>query len=282
MADYRVGRVDSPTVPIAVAVAASAAFPPFLSPLELELDPDEVKDSPGADLHLAPFTSQVVLTDGGVYDNLGLETVWKRYRTVLVSDGGGDTGAEGDPKRDWLRHTYRVLNLIDDQVRALRKKQVVDSYCAPAGRPEPPSGRVLGHPGGHRQVRARRRASGSVRKDDRSGEHGDAPQGAARRPPEAPHQLGLRRGRRRDPRARHQGGAGAGLALPGRDAMKARAASARRSPARLAPAVRARPGRRLTVIAQDPLLTAGGKSCDPRSRSRPRRWRPGRAVIAPV
>ncbi len=133
MADYRVGRVDSPTVPLAVAVAASAAFPPFLSPLELELEPDQVADSSGADLHLEPFTSQVVLTDGGVYDNLGLETVWKRYRTVLVSDGGGDTGAEGDPKRDWPRHTYRVLNLIDDQVRALRKQQVVDSFCAPAG-----------------------------------------------------------------------------------------------------------------------------------------------------
>ncbi len=133
MADYRVGQVDSPTVPLAVAVAASAAFPPFLSPLELELEPDDVKDLPGTDLHRAPFTNQVVLTDGGVYDNLGLETVWKRYRTVLVSDGGGDTGAEGDPKRDWLRHTYRVLNLIDDQVRALRKQQVVDSYCAPVG-----------------------------------------------------------------------------------------------------------------------------------------------------
>jgi hypothetical protein len=35
------------------------------------------------------FRSDVMLTDGGVYDNLGLETAWKRYKTVLVSDGGG-------------------------------------------------------------------------------------------------------------------------------------------------------------------------------------------------
>jgi hypothetical protein len=34
------------------------------------------------------FRGDVVLTDG-VYDNLGLETAWKRYETVLVSDGGG-------------------------------------------------------------------------------------------------------------------------------------------------------------------------------------------------
>ena len=39
--------------------------------------------------HMPPYTSDVVLSDGGVYDNLGLETAWKRYRTVLVSDGGG-------------------------------------------------------------------------------------------------------------------------------------------------------------------------------------------------
>ena len=38
---------------------------------------------------MPPYTTEVVLSDGGVYDNLGLETAWKRYRTILVSDGGG-------------------------------------------------------------------------------------------------------------------------------------------------------------------------------------------------
>ena len=32
LADYRVGRVDRPTIPLAKAVTASSAFPPFLSP----------------------------------------------------------------------------------------------------------------------------------------------------------------------------------------------------------------------------------------------------------
>jgi NTE family protein len=36
-----------------------------------------------------PPATEVVLTDGGVYDHLGLETVWKKYTTILVSDGGG-------------------------------------------------------------------------------------------------------------------------------------------------------------------------------------------------
>lgn len=131
MRDYRVGEVKAAEVPLAVAVAASSAFPPFLSPLTLRLDPAAFSaPERGEDLHREPFTREVVLTDGGVYDNLGLETVWKRYRTVLVSDGGGRLAPQEKPARDWARHTYRVLNLIDNQVRALRKQQVVGSFVA--------------------------------------------------------------------------------------------------------------------------------------------------------
>jgi hypothetical protein len=57
----------------------------------------------------------------------GLETAWKRFETILVSDAGGKTQAEAEPKADWARHSYRILNLVDNQVRALRKRQVIDS-----------------------------------------------------------------------------------------------------------------------------------------------------------
>lgn len=128
MADYRVGMVLNPTVSLAKAVAASSAFPPLLSPVVLELTPEEFKPNSGMDLQVEPYTSEVVLTDGGVYDNLGLETVWKRYKTVLVSDAGGTFEPEPDPKRDWGRHAYRVLSLIDNQVRSLRKRQIIQAY----------------------------------------------------------------------------------------------------------------------------------------------------------
>ena len=36
--------------------------------------------------------------------------------------------AEAEPKHDWARHSYRVLNLIDNQVRSLRKRQVIESF----------------------------------------------------------------------------------------------------------------------------------------------------------
>ncbi|WP_246509904.1 hypothetical protein [Bradyrhizobium glycinis] len=60
--------------------------------------------------------------------NLGLETAWKRHQTVLVSDAGGKTEAEEEPETDWPRHSYRILNLIDNQVRSLRKRQVIESF----------------------------------------------------------------------------------------------------------------------------------------------------------
>jgi NTE family protein len=133
MADYRVGTVRAPTVELAVAVAASSAFPPVLSPLELEVDSasyDPPAGAPCQDLHREPFTTRVVLTDGGVYDNLGLETVWKRYRTVLASDGGGKMAPEAEPHRDWARHAIRVNAVIDNQVRNLRKRQLLASLTA--------------------------------------------------------------------------------------------------------------------------------------------------------
>jgi NTE family protein len=130
MRDYRVGMVEKPDVPLATAVAASSAFPPVLSPVEMRLDPKRFTPNSGLDLQREPFTSKVVLTDGGVYDNLGLETVWKRYDTVLVSDGGGQLAPEEEPKTDWARHSYRVLGIVDNQVRALRKRQTIDSFQA--------------------------------------------------------------------------------------------------------------------------------------------------------
>jgi NTE family protein len=128
MRDYRVGEVKNPTIPLAHAVAASSAFPPVLSPFEMRLDENLFTPNSGHDLQRKPFTTKVILTDGGVYDNLGLETAWKRYQTILVSDGGGHSQPEEEPKSDWARHSVRVLNLIDNQVRALRKRQLIHSY----------------------------------------------------------------------------------------------------------------------------------------------------------
>ena len=129
MGDYRVGLIKNPTTELALAVGASSAFPPFLSPVELKLQASDFDaNTAGVTLKDKAYRTNVVLTDGGVYDNLGLETAWKSYDTILVSDGGGAVADESDPERDWTRHSYRILSLLDNQVRSLRKRQVIDSY----------------------------------------------------------------------------------------------------------------------------------------------------------
>ena len=128
MGDYRVGLAMRPRVPLAVAVAASSAYPPVLSPLKLHVAPGDFTPQSGHDLQLDPFTAEVVLTDGGVYDNLGLETVWKRYQTVLISDAGGTLDPDPYPRRDWPRHALRAISIVHDQVTSLRKRQAIHAF----------------------------------------------------------------------------------------------------------------------------------------------------------
>ena len=132
-ADYRVGRILNPKIDLAVAVAASSAFPPLLSPMRIELDRSAWAPPSGQkseDLHKEPYLTDVVLSDGGVYDNLGLETAWKKYKTILISNGGGKMQPEPDPERDWARHALRINDIIDNQVRSLRVRQVIAAFQA--------------------------------------------------------------------------------------------------------------------------------------------------------
>lgn len=127
--DYRLGLIRAPRFSIAQAVTASSAFPPVLSPVVLQADPGAFEAVPGADLHgQAAFTRTLYLTDGGVYDNMGLETVWGRYDTVLVSDAGAPLSLEEKVETAWHSQTLRALDVITDQARAVRKRMLIRAY----------------------------------------------------------------------------------------------------------------------------------------------------------
>lgn len=130
VADYRVGTIRNPEIELADAVAASSAFPPVLSPFELDLRDQTWETVRGNDLVEAEWRGEIKLSDGGVYDNLGLEPVWKSCGTVLISDGGGQAPDDADPPSGWPLQTLRVLKVIDNQVRSLRTRQAVGSYEA--------------------------------------------------------------------------------------------------------------------------------------------------------
>lgn len=70
------------------AVAASSAFPPLFPPMIID---DAILSRPRDEAFLQP----ILLTDGGVFDNLGIEKYWrnrKRYettpRTLVISNAG--------------------------------------------------------------------------------------------------------------------------------------------------------------------------------------------------
>ena len=121
-ADHRVGLIDRPTLPLSRVVAASSAFPPLLSPVRISLADQIVRAAVGADLHHEPYTKVAVLTDGGVYDNLGLERVWKRCRTILVSNAGRTISEVGQPSGRWIGQMFRTLSLIQQQAEDSRKR----------------------------------------------------------------------------------------------------------------------------------------------------------------
>lgn len=130
MADYRVGQVLAPEVELATAVASSSAFPPFLSPLSLKLARGVVVGFPDEEsppLHFPPYIRKAVLSDGGVYDNLGLQQA-AGFPIVLVSDGGAKMPDEKRPHHFWPLQLLRVLGVMDNQVRSLRKSHLIDSY----------------------------------------------------------------------------------------------------------------------------------------------------------
>lgn len=130
MADYKVGEIDRPTVPLASVVAASSAFPPFLSPYLLRVRPGDFSRVATRDRALL---SNINLADGGVYDNLGLETVWKAYRNVLASDAGAALQADPSPSSLWARQAKRDIDIIYGQVSSLRKRQLIASFKAKEG-----------------------------------------------------------------------------------------------------------------------------------------------------
>jgi NTE family protein len=126
--DWRVGEIANPDDQIASAVGASSAFPPFLSPARFRYKASQYRAGSGEDLHFEPFTTRPLLSDGGVYDNLGLETVFRHCQTVIVSNAGGGYEARGKVSGDWILQSYRVMNTVDNQVRSLRKRMLLNAY----------------------------------------------------------------------------------------------------------------------------------------------------------
>ena len=129
IADYMLGVSRSTNVPLAVAVAASSAFPPMFSPIVLKTDPTAWTD--GANLpNLDALRARIVLADGGVYDNMGLESLIDNVDIAMVSDAGAPFEIDETPAEDNLFQLGRVRDILIDQTRALRKRWLIAEFEA--------------------------------------------------------------------------------------------------------------------------------------------------------
>ncbi|MCD6346408.1 MAG: patatin-like phospholipase family protein [Bacteroidales bacterium] len=148
--DYKLGEAPSGDLSLAQAVAASSAFPPMFSPVILDASQWNWKRTKYADLYESKsLRDRLVLADGGLYDNLGLEAVWKEnvssddhFDQVLVCDAGAPLEIGFDMKngvlstlmqktglkRNWVTQLFRMSNIMIEQQRALRKRRLIKNY----------------------------------------------------------------------------------------------------------------------------------------------------------
>src|SRR5262249_10178258 len=128
-ADYKLGEIPNPELKLARVVGASSAFPPVLSPVYFDFEPSAWHALPGAYLHSnQSYLRRVVLADGGVYDNLGLEAIWDRTETVLVSDASAPFDFDESPGGDAASQLGRANAIMMEQTRALRRREIVDRF----------------------------------------------------------------------------------------------------------------------------------------------------------
>lgn len=130
IADWTIGRSFKTVVSLAEAVAASSAFPPVFSPIVLRTQAADWQDGPPDRMDLDALRSRIVLADGGVYDNMGMEALVDNVDISFVSDAGAPFEIDTTPPEDTVFQLGRVRDILIDQTRALRKRWLVSDYIA--------------------------------------------------------------------------------------------------------------------------------------------------------
>jgi len=128
--DYQAGFQKTPADwKVSTAVAASSCFPPVFKPMALNLDPTRFKRGQAKpDTVRNAVIRKITFSDGGVYDNLGLEPIWKDHEFVLCSDGGALFSTGGDAGFAW--EIGRFITIPENQALALRKRWLIASFIA--------------------------------------------------------------------------------------------------------------------------------------------------------
>ncbi len=146
--DWKIGATEMEDWELATVVGISSAFPPFLSPVILKLDPGKwIKGKYAVCFDDEKYRKKLYLTDGGVYDNMGMESLWKKFAnelkgenhkfkpllqddidSLLISDAGAPLAFQVKPGKNWFSLTKRALDIVTDQSRAVRKRWLIEKF----------------------------------------------------------------------------------------------------------------------------------------------------------
>jgi NTE family protein len=125
--DFVAGYCEPGNTTIAEAVAASSCFPPVFQPMPVSGKAPALRRGKypiGASRD--SLLRGLSLTDGGVYDNMGLEPVWKNHSTIIVSDGGASF--QFQLSRTPMRRLLYYNGIIGDQASKVRRRWLMPLY----------------------------------------------------------------------------------------------------------------------------------------------------------
>ena len=143
--DWKFGHNFQQAVPVSVAIAASSAIPYMAGFVKLEIKPDgwfSIDPATDQPLHaVKPMRKAVRLWDGGAYENLGIEPVYKPQRgfvdndpgLMIVSDASVYLSEDLGPatgvftKASPFLRPPRLFDIATEQTRALRSRMIMEA-----------------------------------------------------------------------------------------------------------------------------------------------------------
>jgi len=135
MGDYTIGYIKNPVISISDAISASAGFPIFIGPYRLSTNLQWEKSHYFNEHDPHNNVNSINLWDGGIYDNLGVESVFKpdeggslrdNVDFIIVSNASASIKNEKHTKGFSRKKLKRLLEIVRDQNQALRSRMVID------------------------------------------------------------------------------------------------------------------------------------------------------------
>ena len=142
--DWKIGHNYTQNIPLSIAIAASAAVPYLIGFVKLKtaakgwFDIDPATEKPINEKKVQH--KSVRLWDGGVYENLGVEGVWKpkgfvdpKIDFMIVSDASAQLEIDMGPatgifmNRPPFLRSPRLFEIATEQTRSLRSRMIIES-----------------------------------------------------------------------------------------------------------------------------------------------------------